>query len=105
MTSAFLALQLWLGKAAREINYVILATPPSQALACVGALRWPVGRAMICVAIDVTRDLAALATGAMTAPIYPQSEPGQAAFILNNVGAKLVIVENAPESADPVIRV
>ena len=47
----------------------------------------------------VIGDLAALATGAMTAPIYPQSEPGQAAFILNNVGAKLVIVENAQQAA------
>jgi long-chain acyl-CoA synthetase len=47
----------------------------------------------------VIGDLAALATGAMTAPIYPQSEPGQAAFILNNVGAKLVFVENAQQAA------
>ena len=44
-------------------------------------------------------DLAALATGAITAPIYPQSEPNQAAFILNNVNAKLVIVENAQQAA------
>jgi long-chain acyl-CoA synthetase len=47
----------------------------------------------------VIGDLAALATGATTAPIYPQSEPGQAAFILNNVGAKLVFVENAQQAA------
>ena len=47
----------------------------------------------------VIGDLAALATGATTAPIYPQSEPNQAAFILNNVGAMLVIVENAQQAA------
>ncbi len=46
----------------------------------------------------VLADLAALATGAITAPIYPQSEPNQAAFIINNVGAKLVIVENAQQA-------
>ena len=44
-------------------------------------------------------DLAALATGAITAPIYPQSEPNQAAFILNNVGARVVFVENAQQAA------
>jgi long-chain acyl-CoA synthetase len=44
-------------------------------------------------------DLAALATGAITAPIYPQSEPNQAAFILNNVGAKVIFVENAQQAA------
>jgi long-chain acyl-CoA synthetase len=44
-------------------------------------------------------DLAALATGAITAPIYPQSEPNQAAFILNNVKAKVVFVENAQQAA------
>ncbi len=47
----------------------------------------------------VIGDLAALATGATTAPIYPQSEPSQAAFILNNVGAKLIFVENAQQAA------
>ncbi|MGI8828803.1 MAG: AMP-dependent synthetase/ligase [Candidatus Limnocylindria bacterium] len=47
----------------------------------------------------VIGDLAALATGAITAPIYPQSEPNQAAFIVNNVKAKLVIVENAQQAA------
>ena len=31
-------------------------------------------------------DLASLALGAVTCPIYPQSEPGQAAFVINNVG-------------------
>jgi long-chain acyl-CoA synthetase len=47
----------------------------------------------------VIADLAALATGATTAPIYPQSEPGQAAFILNNVRARAVVVENAQQAA------
>jgi long-chain acyl-CoA synthetase len=47
----------------------------------------------------VIADLAALATGAITAPIYPQSEPNQAAFILNNVKAKVIFVENAQQAA------
>jgi long-chain acyl-CoA synthetase len=47
----------------------------------------------------VIGDLAALATGAITAPIYPQSEPNQAAFIVNNVKAKVVFVENAQQAA------
>jgi long-chain acyl-CoA synthetase len=66
-----------------------LGLGPGDAACIVGRTRpeWVIG------------DLAALATGAMTAPIYPQSEPGQAAFILNNVGAKLVIVENAQQAA------
>jgi len=66
-----------------------LGLGPGEAACIVGRTRpeWVIG------------DLAALATGAMTAPIYPQSEPGQAAFILNNVGAKLVIVENAQQAA------
>ncbi len=44
-------------------------------------------------------DLAALALGAVTCPIYPQSEPGQIAFILNNVAAGTVVVENAQQAA------
>jgi long-chain acyl-CoA synthetase len=44
-------------------------------------------------------DLAALALGAVTCPVYPQSEPGQAAFIINNVVASAVIVENAQQAA------
>ncbi|HEX2765579.1 MAG TPA: long-chain fatty acid--CoA ligase [Candidatus Limnocylindria bacterium] len=47
----------------------------------------------------IVADLAALATGAITAPIYPQSEPNQAAFILNNVKASVVFVENAQQAA------
>jgi long-chain acyl-CoA synthetase len=44
-------------------------------------------------------DLASLALGAVTCPIYPQSEPGQAAFMINNVGARVVFVENAQQAA------
>ncbi|MCA1572276.1 MAG: long-chain fatty acid--CoA ligase [Chloroflexi bacterium] len=44
-------------------------------------------------------DLASLALGAVTCPIYPQSEAGQAAFVINNVGAKAIFVENAQQAA------
>jgi len=44
-------------------------------------------------------DLASLSLGAVSCPIYPSSEPNQAAFIINNVGAKLVFVENAQQAA------
>ena len=44
-------------------------------------------------------DLASLALGAVTCPIYPQSEPGQAAFVINNVRARTVFVENAQQAA------
>jgi len=47
----------------------------------------------------VIADLAALALGAVTCPIYPQSEPGQAAFVINNVRAKAIFVENAQQAA------
>ena len=43
-------------------------------------------------------DLASLALGAITCPIYPQSEAGQAAFVINNVGAKVVFVENTQQA-------
>jgi long-chain acyl-CoA synthetase len=43
-------------------------------------------------------DLASLALGAITCPIYPQSEPGQAAFVINNVKAKAIFVENAQQA-------
>jgi long-chain acyl-CoA synthetase len=46
----------------------------------------------------VVADLASLALGAVTAPIYPQSESNQAAFIINNVKAKVVFVENAQQA-------
>jgi long-chain acyl-CoA synthetase len=44
-------------------------------------------------------DIASLALGAVTCPIYPQSEPGQAAFVINNVKAKAIFVENAQQAA------
>lgn len=44
-------------------------------------------------------DVASLALGAVTCPIYPQSEPGQAAFVINNVRAKAIFVENAQQAA------
>jgi long-chain acyl-CoA synthetase len=47
----------------------------------------------------VVADLASLALGAVTAPIYPQSEANQAAFIVNNVKAKVIVVENAQQAA------
>ena len=43
-------------------------------------------------------DLAAMALGAVTCPIYPQSEPAQAAFVINNVKAKAIFVENAQQA-------
>jgi long-chain acyl-CoA synthetase len=43
-------------------------------------------------------DLASLALGAVTCPIYPQSEPGQAAFVINNVKARAIFVENAQQA-------
>ena len=43
-------------------------------------------------------DLASLALGAVTCPVYPQSEPGQAAFVINNVGARAIFVENVQQA-------
>ena len=43
-------------------------------------------------------DLASMALGAVTCPIYPSSEAGQAGFIINNVRAKLVVVENVQQA-------
>jgi long-chain acyl-CoA synthetase len=42
----------------------------------------------------LTADIGALSLGAVTCPIYPSSEPGQAAFVINNVKARLLFVEN-----------
>ncbi len=42
----------------------------------------------------LTADIGALSLGAVTCPIYPSSEPGQAAFVINNVKARLIFVEN-----------
>ena len=44
-------------------------------------------------------DVASMSLGAVSCPIYPSSEANQAAFIINNVGAKLVFVENAQQAA------
>ena len=44
-------------------------------------------------------DLASMALGAVTCPIYPSMEANQAAFIINNVRAKLIVVENAQQAA------
>ncbi len=44
-------------------------------------------------------DLGAMSLGAVTCPIYPSVEPNQAAFVINNVGAKLVFVENLQQAA------
>ena len=44
-------------------------------------------------------DLATMSLGAVSCPIYPSSEANQAAFIINNVGAKLIFVENAQQAA------
>ena len=47
----------------------------------------------------VISDIATLALGAISCPIFPQLEPAQAAFIINNVGARLVFAENAQQAA------
>ncbi|HEX5395867.1 MAG TPA: long-chain fatty acid--CoA ligase [Candidatus Limnocylindria bacterium] len=44
-------------------------------------------------------DLASMSLGAVSCPIYPSSEASQAAFIINNVGARLIFVENAQQAA------
>ena len=44
-------------------------------------------------------DLASMSLGAVSCPIYPSSEANQAAFIINNVGAKLIFAENAQQAA------
>jgi long-chain acyl-CoA synthetase len=44
-------------------------------------------------------DLASMALGAVTCPIYPSSEASQAAFIINNVRATVIVVENAQQAA------
>jgi long-chain acyl-CoA synthetase len=44
-------------------------------------------------------DIAAWALGAVSCPIYPQTEAGQAEFILNNTRAVAVFVENAQQAA------
>ncbi len=50
----------------------------------------------------LTADLASLSIGAVSCPIYPSVEPGQAAFMINNVGARAIFVENAQQAAKVV---
>ena len=47
----------------------------------------------------LTADIGAMSLGAITCPIYPSSEPGQAAYVINNVGARLIFVENLQQYA------
>jgi long-chain acyl-CoA synthetase len=47
----------------------------------------------------LTADLASLSIGAVSCPIYPSVEPGQAAYVINNVRARAVFVENAQQAA------
>ena len=81
--------EMWDWVTELSLGFADLGLGPGQTACIVGRTRpeWVIG------------DLAMLATGATTAPIYPQSEPGQAAFILNNVGATVVVVENAQQAA------
>ena len=81
--------EMWDWVTELSLGLVDLGLGPGQTACIVARTRpeWVIG------------DLAALATGATTAPIYPQSEPNQAAFILNNVGATVVFVENAQQAA------
>lgn len=47
----------------------------------------------------LTADLGSLSLGAVTCPIYPSVEPNQAAYVINNVGARLIFVENLQQAA------
>ena len=47
----------------------------------------------------LTADIGALSLGAVTCPIYPSSEAGQAAFVINNVNARLLFVENLQQTS------
>ena len=44
-------------------------------------------------------DLGAMSLGAVTCPIYPSSEASQAAFVVNNVKARAIFVENVQQFA------
>jgi long-chain acyl-CoA synthetase len=44
-------------------------------------------------------DLGAMSLGAVTCPIYPSSEAGQAAYVINNVQARAIFVENVQQYA------
>ena len=53
---------------------LLVATPPAETLACLRALRWRPGQALICVAIDVTRaTLEAAAPGAVVLRAMPSN--------------------------------
>ena len=47
----------------------------------------------------LTADIGAMSLGAVTCPIYPSSEPSQAAFVINNVKARAIFVENVQQYA------
>jgi long-chain acyl-CoA synthetase len=47
----------------------------------------------------LTADIGAMSLGAITCPIYPSSEAGQAAYVINNVGARLIFAENLQQYA------
>jgi long-chain acyl-CoA synthetase len=47
----------------------------------------------------LTADIGAMSLGAVTCPIYPSSEPGQAAYVINNVKARAIFVENVQQYA------
>jgi long-chain acyl-CoA synthetase len=47
----------------------------------------------------LTADIGSMSLGAVTCPIYPSSEPGQAAYVINNVKARAIFVENPQQYA------
>jgi long-chain acyl-CoA synthetase len=47
----------------------------------------------------LTCDIGAMSLGAITCPIYPSSEASQTAYVINNVGAKAIFVENVQQHA------
>ena len=57
---------------------VLVATPPAETLACLRALNWRPGQALICVAIDVTR---ATLEGAAPGAIVLRAMPSNAAAL------------------------
>jgi len=44
-------------------------------------------------------DIGSMSVRAVTCPIYPSSTPAQAAFVINNVGARAIFVENVQQFA------
>ena len=47
----------------------------------------------------LTADIGAMSLGAVTCPIYPSSEASQAAYVINNVKARAIFVENVQQFA------